>query len=124
MAISVENNLPFVKMVFPVDTTRRWDVNQFNGRSSVISKFKSFNEPYKVGLNTFLEAMEVEISNISDSITFRDMRTEVYVDSIGLVFKDYDVVKLCSRPECLGKNIVESGRLYIESLTAHGFLDE
>ena len=68
--------------------------------------------------------MEVEISNISDSITFRDMRTEVYVDSIGLVFKDYDVVKLCSRPECLGKNIVESGRLYIESLTAHGFLDE
>ncbi len=124
LAVSVENNLPLVKMVFPVDTTRRWDINQFNGRSSSISKFKSFNAPYTVGLNTFLEAMEIEISNISDLITFRDNRTEVYVDSIGLVFKDYDVVKLCSRQECLGQNIVESGRLYRESLIAHGFIDE
>ncbi len=124
LAISVENNLPMVKMVFPVDTTRRWDIDQFNGRDAVISKFKSFNEPYTVRLNTFLEAMEVEISNISDLITFRDNRTEVYADSIGLVLKDYEVVKLCSRQECLGQNIVESGRYYRETLIAHGFLDD
>ena len=123
-AITTENNLPFVKMVFPVDTTRRWDINQFNGRDVVISKFKSFNEPFTVELNTFLEAMEIEISNVTDLITFRDNRTEVYADSIGLVLKDYDVVKLCSRQECLGQNIVESGRRYRETLTAHGFIDE
>ena len=124
LAVSVENNLPMVKMVFPVDTTRRWDINQFNGRDAVISKYKSFDEPYTVRLNTFLEAMEIEISNISDLITFRDNRTEVYADSIGLVLKDYEVVKLCSRQECLGQNIIESGRLYRETLIAHGFIDE
>lgn len=123
-AISVENNIPLVKMTFPSDTTRRWDGNLLNSKEPNIRKLLNFNSSYTVGLNTFLRTAEIEISKDEDGITFRDNRTEVYRDSIGLIYKLYDEVKLCSRPECLGQEIVESGRFYREELIAHGEINE
>lgn len=123
-AISVENNVPLVKMTFPADTTRRWDGNLLNSKDPNIRKFVNFNSTFTVGLNTFLRTAEVEISKDEDGITFRDIRREVYRDSIGLIYKMYNKVKLCSRAECLGQQLVESGRFYREELTAHGYIDE
>lgn len=123
-AISVENNVPLVKMVFPVDTTKRWDGNLLNSREVVTQKYLNFNSNFTVGLNTFLETSEIEINNDEDGITFRDIRKEVYRDSIGLIYKLYDQVKICSRPECIGQELIESGRFYREELYAHGFINE
>ncbi|WP_420386857.1 hypothetical protein [Roseivirga sp.] len=123
-AISVENNIPFVKMTFPADISRTWDRNLLNSREAQVTSMLNFDSNFTVGLNTFLETAEIEISNDEDGITFRDIRREVYRDSIGLIYKFYDQVKLCSRQECLGQQIVESGRLYREELYAHGKIDE
>ena len=123
-AISVENNLPLVKMLFPADTISTWDRNLFNSKEPRVQRFKNFNSQFTVRLNTFLRTAEIEISNEEDGITFRDIRKEVYRDSIGLIYKLYDEVKLCSRQECLGQQLVESGRFYREELIAHGFIDE
>lgn len=123
-AISVENNVPLVKMTFPADTSRRWDGNLLNSNDPNIRKLVNFNSTFTVGLNTFLRTAEVEISRDEDGITFRDIRREVYRDSIGLIYKLYNKVKLCSRAECLGQQLVESGRFYREELIAHGYVDE
>lgn len=123
-AISVENNIPYVKMVFPASTDRSWDGNLLNARPVRLQRYRAFGEPFTVGINTFLRTAVVEMSNDTDSITFRDIRQEVYADSVGLVEKNYDVVTLCSRPECLGQNIVQVGRVYQEKIIAHGFVDE
>ncbi len=129
-AVSVENNIPLQKMVFPVDTTRRWDRNFLNGKDALVQKFLSFNQPYQDGFNTFLEAMVIQVSKQRDSnadgidVTFRDLRTEVYADSIGLVRKEYQQLKFCTREDCRLQEIVQSGRYYRETLTAHGFTDE
>lgn len=129
-AVSVENNIPLQKMIFPVDTTRRWDRNQFNGKDALVQKYLSFNEPFTRGFNTFLEAMVIEVSKQRDAnddgidVTFRDLRTEVYADSIGLVFKEYEQLRFCTRDDCRLQEIVQSGRYYRETLTAHGFIDD
>lgn len=123
-AISVENNIPLVKMTFPADTTSRWDRNLLNSQEPTIQKLLNFNSTFTVGLNTFLKTAEIEVSRDEDGITFRDFRREVYRDSIGLIYKMYNQVKLCSREECLGQQIIESGRFYREELYAHGFIDE
>ncbi len=125
-AVSTENNEQYVKMVFPSDTIQSWDRNLFNGREQKITRARTFNEPFTIGFNTFLNAMEVEISMEDDSITVRDNRLEVFADSIGLVYKYFEVLEYCSRePDCeLGAKIIESGRFYTETLIAHGFIDE
>lgn len=113
-----------MKMVFPVDRTKRWDGNLLNSREVVTQKYLNFNSNFTVGLNTFLETSEIEINNDEDGITFRDIRKEVYRDSIGLIYKLYDQVKICSRPECIGQELIEFGRFYREELYAHGFINE
>jgi len=129
-AVSVENNVPLQKMVFPVDTTRRWDRNLFNSREARVQKYLTFNQPFTQGFNTFLRATVVEVSNERDQnpsgidVTFRDLRTEVYADSIGLVRKEYEQLRFCTVGPCALQEIVQSGRYYREELTAHGFLDE
>ncbi|MCE7995500.1 MAG: hypothetical protein HEP71_26210 [Roseivirga sp.] len=134
-AVSVENNIPIVKMVFPSVQERKWNGNAFNTRAE--DEFRiitfsaaqdeenntSFQVPIPGSAISFSEVMVVEQHNDEDMITFRDNRVEVYKDSIGLVFKQYDVVKICSRAECLGQELVESGRFYRELLTSEGKID-
>lgn len=134
-AISVENNIPIVKIVFPAVQERKWNGNAFNTREQDEFRIITFsaaqdednNTSYQVPIPgsaiSFSEVMVVEQNDDEDMITFRDNRVEVYKDSVGLVFKQYDVVKICSRAECLGQEIVESGRFYRELLTSEGKTD-
>lgn len=134
-AISVENNIPIVKMVFPTIEERKWNGNAFNRRAEDEFRVITFdpaqnednNTSYQVPIPgiaiSFSEVMVIEQHEDEDMITFRDNRVEVYKDSVGLVFKQYDVVKICSRVECLGQEIIESGRFYRELLTSEGKVD-
>ncbi len=135
-AVSVENNIPIVKMLFPSLEGRKWNGNAFNTKDEdefIITTFdpaqdEDNNTSYQVPIPgraiSFSEVMVVEQNQDEDMITFRDNRVEVYKDSIGLVFKQYDVVKICSRVECLGQEIVESGRFYRELLTSQGKIED
>ena len=124
-AVSVENNIPIVKMTFPTIVDRFWDANVFNPAALDTFRVTQFGTPFNIGgIASFLEAMVIEQHDDEDGITFRDIRREVYADSIGLVLKEYNVVKFCSTPECLGLEIIQSGRFYRERLFNHGFVDE
>ncbi len=135
-AISVENNVPIVKMMFPAVQERKWNGNAFNTRAEDEFRITTFSPAQDEENNTsfqvpipgraisFSEVMVVEQNQDEDMITFRDNRVEVYKDSVGLVFKQYDVVKICSRSDCLGQELVESGRFYRELLINEGTLGE
>lgn len=134
-AVSVENNIPIVKMVFPPLQEVEWNANIYNTRDEDgfrVLTFEvaqdeenrtSFQVPISGRAISFSEVLVVEQNQDEDAITFRDNRVEVYKDSVGLVFKQYDVVKICSRPECVGEGLVESGRFYRELLIEEGTFD-
>ncbi|MGW8123189.1 hypothetical protein ACV07N_11070 [Roseivirga echinicomitans] len=126
-AVSIENNISIVKMVFPSQINRVWDGNIFNTKPVDQFKILNFGVLTNIAVNNDLETtatMTIEQENDEDGITFKNIRREVYADSIGLISKLYNVVKICSRQECLGKNLIESGRFYRETIYAHGFIDE
>lgn len=125
-AIMTENNVQYVKMFFPADTTKYWDRNLYNDLDEKVIRARTYDEPFTVGFNTFLNASEIEISTFDEPITERDFRLEVYADSIGLVFKEYEVVKYCSDQDlCIpGTREIQSGRFYQEQLIAHGNIND
>ena len=131
-AIVAENNVSIIKMIFPTDTIQTWDRNLFNDKAQRIIRTKTFNEPYTVGFNTFLNASEIEINNraIDSLILFGpDQRTEVYADSIGLVFKEFNVYSLCASQletgcNAAGVDVIKSGRYIRMELTAHGNIND
>ena len=57
-----------------------------------------------------------------DELTIRDIRYEVYSEDIGMVHRYNETLKYCSRPECLGQKIVESGRSIEMRLIGYGEL--
>ena len=124
-AISIENNRSIVKMTFPVFVGKIWDGNLYNTVGQDTFEIKSFNEFFQLpgSLTSFQKAMVIEHHEDDDLITFRDNRREVYADSVGLVFKEYEVLKYCSTNECLNQQIIQSGRLYRETLIAHGTVE-
>jgi hypothetical protein len=126
-AVSIENNIPIVKIVFPAQTNRSWDANVYNPKDVDQFKILNFGALTNIVVNDDLEAtttLTIEQENDQDGITFKDFRREIYADSIGLISKQYEVLKICSRPECVGLNQIESGRFYRETIIAHGFIDE
>jgi hypothetical protein len=131
-AIMVENNIPLVKMTFPSDTINTWDRNLFNDRDQNVIRANTFNQPFTVGFNTYLNASQIVISDIPiDSlIPFGpDERYEVYADSIGLVLKEYNTYRVCAQGEAgcdnkFGVDVIKSGRYYRETLIAFGRINE
>jgi hypothetical protein len=126
-AVSIENNIAIVKIVFPALIQRTWDGNLYNTKEIDQFEITNFGAVTNLAVNDDLEVtrtLTVIQEDDGDGITFKDYRREIYADSIGLISKLYDVVKICSRPECVGLQLIESGRFYRETIIAHGFLDE
>lgn len=147
-AISVENNVPFVKLQFPPLQERQWDGNRFNDRGEDLYDVITFSPAQDEENNTFFQVPQLEGENsvtpiftevlvieqeafqddldgeLEHPVTERDFRTEVYKDSVGLVYKFYNVVRICTNTDCVGQGIVQSGRLYREVLVNEGSLDD
>lgn len=59
-------------------------------------------------------------SDFANNLIFRDERSEIYAVGVGMVTKDFTVLNFCARADCLGQDIIESGRIEKMKLTADG----
>lgn len=140
-AISMENNIPILKMTFPSLPERTWDGNLFNIRQE--DEFKvitfdpsqnqenqtSFRVPVEGSAASFTEVLVIEHESFEDFVD-KDVRMEVYKDSVGLVYKEYETLKYCTStsvcdydPTMPGEFVL-SGRYYREILLTHGLIDD
>lgn len=136
VAISVENNIPVVKIAFPAVEGREWDANTRNIMPLDTFRIVEFDprdseentSVFTFGINSFAEVLVVEQSS-EDNPVFIDARTEVYKDSLGLVFKEYNQVTFCTTTAVCAfdplnpQQFITRGRFYREILFNHGFLE-
>ncbi len=117
--IKSENNLPIVKLVFPLQEGSRWDGNQFNihqDSSSIfwyrikdLGKLVSFK-------NKTIESVEIVQKVDSNCINFTYF-TEVYYKNIGMAYRrktHYDYVS------CVGIPEIEQGSSFEYNLISYG----
>ncbi|MCZ6693911.1 MAG: hypothetical protein O6939_08405 [Bacteroidetes bacterium] len=111
--IVVENNTPFVKLVFPVDENKTWDGNVLNTKEfdeyQMVNVFREFVIDSLESIS-FGNTITVIQNDFRDNITMIDVRTEVYAENIGLVYKNIEILQFCADPDCVGLEIVEVGR--------------
>ena len=121
-SVQVENNVPFIKLVFPAAEGKKWDGNALNNKAvetyEITEIIENYNAP--LGSLSFPVGVKVLQQEDDDELTIRDIRYEVYSPNIGMVHRYNETLKYCSRPECLGQKIVESGRFIEMRLIAHG----
>lgn len=115
-----ENNIPLIKLTFPVTDGNTWDGNSLNARNTMTYAYQSMSESIVDSIGA-ADHIRVIIEDIPQNSTGIDQRSEVYVRGIGLVEKDYLKQVRCTKSSCgadLGKVI--GGRSLKQELIAIG----
>ncbi|WP_420578375.1 hypothetical protein [Ekhidna sp.] len=94
-----ENNIPFIKLTFPVKEGKEWDGNSLNSRSE-LSYYYQPVETNNIDSLSLDDHIRVIIEDIEENVTGVDLRSEVYAKGIGLVEKDYLTQKKCTSSDC------------------------
>ena len=119
-----ENNIPFIKLTFPVRVGAQWDGNSLNARSFQTYYYEEVSEsPFEEV--PLADQIRVIIEDIPENTTGVDLKSEVYARGIGLVVRDYLTQVKCTAGNCgddFGK--VEGGRLLKQVLVEYGSVDE
>ncbi len=88
LATRTENNVPFIKLSFPLGKDLGWNGNAFNDRGEDSYKVTAWNQPYDSGTATYESTVTVEQSNEADECVKKNVQYEVYARGVGLVRKE------------------------------------
>lgn len=110
-----ENNIPFIKLTFPVTLGREWDGNSLNSRGEVTYYYQTLENP-AIDSVSIDNHIRVIIENIEENVTGIDLKSEVYVRDVGLVEKDYLTYKKCTSSDCGEIGQIIAGRALKQTL--------
>ena len=102
-------NQPIVALVFPPKNGVVWNGNAY--RNAAQDDFELVNSNTSIRVNQ---------EDSDDLVTYRDIRYEVYDRDVGLVEKYEEVLTYCSRNDCLGDMLIDSGSKTLMKLTDYG----
>lgn len=118
-AVVVENNVPFLKMVFPLRINKTWDGNLLNTMPEDEYEITEVEGQMDVTAGSFAPVMTIFENNDPDTLIFQDIRKSVYAPEIGLIYKMSSILNFCNlTPDCLGT--LESGIKFEQMLIDYG----
>lgn len=133
--VLIEGNLPFIKMVFPIQHGVAWNGNAQNalkGQESCGDNVRFDCDRYELltsvgpvavpsGL-TFTDVVKVVEQDSPDLISIHDVRYSVYARGVGLIDREQVYLKYCSDSDlgCLGKQQIDEGIRFKMTLRDHG----
>ncbi len=119
-AVRVENNVPFVKLSFPVKNNLQWDSDVKNIYGPNICTMVNLNKPYQLGSLSFPQSLIVLQSpdTAYDPIIGQNKRLEVYAANVGLIYKQSLYISINSSGSG-GSSAVRSGVNYSQQLVSY-----
>ncbi len=118
-AVKVEENVPFVKLVFPVELFKKWNGNSFNTIGEDNYEMRDFGKSFSFAGKNYKETLTVLQQNDSTLVS-KDKRREVYAKGVGMIYKKSDVVVYCQFDNCRGKAQIERGNVIEMSIFDSG----
>lgn len=114
-------NRNVVPLVFPPREMLTWDANVFNSQARDIFMITKVGVVESAGI-PYPRAVKVVHQEEDDKITFRNNRYEVFARGIGMVEQYFEVFTYCTRNDCLGKELINGGRLTHLKMIDYGTL--
>ncbi len=119
--IQSEGNVSYVKLVFPLSDSLKWNGNLYNDQAAENYIAVAVGKPFSSHADNYTKTATIFQSRYDDFFISRDQRNEVYAYTIGLVYKKIDQRTFFQEP-CYGQQIVQKGLIYEQWLIAYGKL--
>ena len=120
IVVQTENNIPIIKMVFPVEEGKTWDANGFNDSDEDLYSLEKVDLPYTDQTSNYNQTVTVVQEDFNDGIIKKDERKEIYGKNIGLIYKESVILNYCTDISCQGEQIIETGRDFRMRLVDYG----
>lgn len=109
-AIRTENNITFVKMYFPIQTSQFWNKNQLNSYPEQKIKYENKGLDFKIDTQVYSNTISVVIKDDSTLLT-KNKNFEIYAPSFGMIYLENTNLEYCqTSPSCIGKGLIEFGK--------------
>ena len=104
-AVVVENNIPVIKLSFPVKEDRRWDGNAMNARDYDEFKMIDVGLPYQLEDKTFASTLKMVKEDAATGIVTDNIHIEFYARGVGLIHRIDIDRRYCDEVECPASGI-------------------
>ena len=118
--VVTENNIPFTKLIFPVLDQKQWDGNAFNIYEEELYSYEDTYQFFTSRNIDYNSTLKVIQAYNPDSIVMKDIRSEIYAENVGLIYKETIILYYCTENECLGQQIIEQGMDFKQELIGYG----
>lgn len=112
-AVRVENNVPTVKLTFPLKENKTWDGNKLNEKREDEFEMVNVKQPFSTSVGSYEKTVTVIQEELPDYIVKFIFQKEVYAEGTGLVYKEYIILEYDQKN---GQQTVESGIRYYQRL--------
>lgn len=112
-------NQTVVNLVFPPKLGTTWDGNIYRDKNEDEFEIDSVGNNMMGGAGSD-NIVRVNQEDSDDKITFRDIRYEIFEKGVGIIEKYDQVITYCSRNDCLGKQLIDSGSEVYMKLVENG----
>lgn len=119
-AVVIEENIPYLKLAFPVEEDLMWDGNRLNTLEQDDYRIDSIGGEFINEFDTIGNTLTVVQNNNEDFIIQQDRRVEIYALNIGLIYKETVLLNYCAEPDCINQQIVDSGIHYTQTIKEYG----
>jgi hypothetical protein len=117
-ALKTENNVTYVKLIFPVSEGLKWNGNAYNALGEDTYELKKLNQSFQTNGQIFSKTLTVVQQNDSTLVDLK-RRLEVYAEGIGVIYQEKTNVSYCNSGDCLGKGKIDFGTKYILKIKSY-----
>ena len=122
--VVTENNVPFVKLIFPFREDLRWDGNALNRRPTLTYTLTTTDSTLRREIgserDSLLNHSRTVVQRRLETLVNDSVLTETYGPAAGLIYKKSRILQYCADQDCIGQQQVVSGRLYRQILIDYG----
>jgi hypothetical protein len=117
-----EENIPFIKLVFPAVRNRQWDGNAMNTLPEDEYVLTNTGTSYQLETGTIPGDYLRVVQEDSGDAYNDNKQEEVYVRNIGLIYRERKVLEYCSTEgQCdITQRVIDNGKVYVQTLTEYG----
>lgn len=124
-AVLTENNIPFIKLSFPLSDGHSWDGNALNNLEDEFGKIKDTYKATKLGSSftegqlSFPTTVTVIQEDFADPIVKKELSIEVFGKNVGLLHKEYQYIYYDQNfpPNSF---IIDHGVKYFQKINSYG----